>query len=389
MTSKLLEYIGFDNLKDYSIEIFDFYLKPIRFFRKFSKKDLAEKILQTIYYCIILIALGYILIEEITIKELAKATIFEISALIGIIITLSTSELIVSKIKKKKPRIVDLIFFAIIAKLLIAPFQVVFYGMFLNYENYNYFFISNLIILFLTLYILFFSAIIFNKRKKYSLIQIILNLLIINILFFTINKISLDNFSTFEYGYSDRIMEERLKKGLYLKEIYTVPTHKTLVFGENINPEVFYLFSTPFDTISKGGIERQNKFKENIKYNLNVLDTLKLKSKRNQAFFKKIEKLNRSLDSTVNQDITTELENIKVDKIIEANNYVKQDSSSAYKEWIFKVPNKIEELNLEILEEQLDLENKAKNSVYPLIIMNYLYPLVNKSKKTHPNNGYK
>ena len=79
MTNKLLEYIGFDNLKDYTIEVFDFYLKPINFYKNFSKKDLAEKILQTIYYCIIVIALGYILIEEITIKELAKATIFEIS----------------------------------------------------------------------------------------------------------------------------------------------------------------------------------------------------------------------------------------------------------------------------------------------------------------------
>ena len=91
MTNKLLEYIGFENLKKYSIDILDFYFKPKKFYGKFFKKELSEKIIQTIYYSILIVALGYVLVEDTTIKELVKALLYELSALFWIIVSLGFS----------------------------------------------------------------------------------------------------------------------------------------------------------------------------------------------------------------------------------------------------------------------------------------------------------
>jgi len=296
MTNKLLEYIGFENLKKYSIDILDFYFKPKKFYGKFFKKELSEKIIQTIYYSILIVALGYVLVEDTTIKELVKALLYELSALFWIIVSLGFSELLISKIRKKKPRLQNIIFFAILAKILIAPLQLTFFGMFLFKENYNYLFLSNLVVLLLTFYIFFYSATLFNSKNKFILLNILTNLIFINLLIFISAKLSIDDYTDYEYPYGDRIMVERFKKGNNLEEIYAVPTHKIFYIFEDKNPELFYLFSTPLDTISSGSMERTIEFKKNIKYNLSILDTVNWKFGRNGRFFKDIKLLNKNLE---------------------------------------------------------------------------------------------
>ena len=391
MINKLLEYIGFENFKEYSIDILDFYFKPKKFYKKFFVKDLPEKILQIIYYSILIIALGYILIDDITIKELAKATLYELLALFWIIISLVLSELIISKLKSKKPRIQNIILFTILAKLLIAPLQLVFFGMFLFKENYNYLFLSNLIVLLLTIYIFFFSAILFNSKNKFILLNIALNLIFINFLIFFVGKLSMDDYAEYEYPYGDRIITERLKKGNVLEEIYTVPTHKIFYLFENKNPELFYLFSTPFDTISTGSQERSRIFKKNITYNLTVLDSTKLKFKRNEKFFNDITKLNKKMDSALNQDLSKIFDKLNVEDITEASQIIDEDSVPLYKKWVVKFSEQIIHLNDSILYQQLELEELSRKTNYPIKIQSYLFPFAywNKQEKTHPNPVYK
>lgn len=386
MINKLLEYIGFDNLKEYSIDILDFYFKPKKFYKKFFVKELPEKILQIIYYSILIIALGYILIENITIKELAKVTLYELSTLFWIILSLVLSELLISKFKKKKPRIQNIIFFTILAKLLIAPLQLVFFGMFLFKENYNYLFLSNLVVLLLTVYIFFYSAILFNSKNKFILLNIASNLIFINLLIFLVGKISMDDYTEYEYPYGDRIMTERFKKGNVLKEIYTVPTHKIFYLFENKNDELFYLFSTPFDTISTGSQERSRIFKQNINYNLAVLDSTKLKFKRNEQFFDDITVLNKKMDSALNQELTVIFDKINVDDITEMFQVIDEDSIPLYKKWVVKFPKEIIDLNDSILNQQLELEERSRKTNYPIQIQSYLIPLAywNKREKNAP-----
>ena len=105
MIDKFIDYIGKEKLSNYTLEIIDCYFKPAQFFKRFSSKKLKEKIVQTIFYIILVIGLGYALISDITVRELTKAVLYEVASLFWIIIILMLSEIIIAKIRKKKPDI--------------------------------------------------------------------------------------------------------------------------------------------------------------------------------------------------------------------------------------------------------------------------------------------
>lgn len=386
MIDKFIDYIGIEKLSNYTLEIIDCYFKPAKFFKKLSSKKLKEKIVQTIFYAILVIGLGYALISDITIRELTKVVLYEIASLFWIFVILIFSEIIIAKIRKKKPRYQDIIFFPIIIKLLIAPLQLIFFGIFISNENYNYFLLSNLVIFGLTIYVLFISAFIFHSKKRFITLNIVLNFILINIIFYFTNFISLDDYSTYEYPYVDRIMKERFDKSVTLKEFYTIPDYRVLhIFNKN-DARVFYLLSSPYDTVSSGTIKRTIEYRTNIKKNILILDTLELKYKRNKDFFNKLKILCKKIDSTSTNKGIIDLDKIKEKEIVEASKIIDKDSTELYKEYVLELPNKIAFLNAELVKEQIELENLSSNSIKPLRALDYLYPLLmlNESKKNAP-----
>ena len=198
---KISDYIGIERFLSLLEELFNFYLKPFSFFENFFNKERKEKLIQLFVYSLLLIAVGYITIDDITIRELAKGILAEIAFTFLICLVLVISDFLVSIVAKKKNNSENIIYFVLLAKLLIGPFQVVFFALFVSYENYNYFFIANLICLYLYIYVLLFSARVFNKLKRYILLTVLLNLLILNLFEFSINKLKIDNYSTFESEY--------------------------------------------------------------------------------------------------------------------------------------------------------------------------------------------
>ena len=279
-----------------------------------------------------------------------------------------------------------MIFFPIIIKLLIAPLQLIFFGVFINNENYNYFLLSNLVIFGLTIYVLFISAFIFYSKKKFIALNIVLNFILINIIFYVTNFISLDDYSSYEYPYIDRIMKERVDNSVNLKEFYTIPDYRVLHLFNKNDARVFYLLSSPYDTVSSGTIERTIEYRTNIKKNILILDTLELKYKRNQDFFNKLKFLCKKIDSTTTNKQVIDLDKITKKEIIEASKIIDKDSAELYKEYVIELPNNIAYLNAELVKEQIELENLSSNSIKPLRALDYLYPLLmfNESKKNAP-----
>lgn len=391
MIGKFIDYVGFENLLSYLIEVGDFYFKPKQFFKTFSKKLLKEKLIQIFFYAILIIGLGFVLISDTTVKKLVKALLYEIGALFWIIIVLLLSEFLISRFRRKKPELESIIFFPILVKLLLAPFQLIFFGLFITYENYNYFFLSNLVILLLTLYILIGSGYIFYSKKRFICLFIISNLILINIIHFALTALSLDNYSTYEYPYVDVIMKERFEKAENLSEFYTTPQYKVLEIYEDNNALVYYLLSNPFDSIATGSVDHFIEYKSNIRNDIKILDTLELNYTRNKKFYGDIENLYKKIDSLTNFNDVIDLNKIKPKEIEEASIIIDKDSTELYKQYILNISPSISVLNYKLIENEIELENLSSNSAIPFRFLEFLYPFAKfyKNPKTHPNGYHK
>lgn len=370
---KISDYIGIERFLSLLEELFNFYLKPFSFFENFFNKERKEKLIQLFVYSLLLIAVGYITIDDITIRELAKGILAEIAFTFLICLVLVISDFLVSIVAKKKNNSENIIYFVLLAKLLIGPFQVVFFALFVSYENYNYFFIANLICLYLYIYVLLFSARVFNKLKRYILLTVLLNLLILNLFEFSINKLKIDNYSTFESEYYiDHILRERLEKGKYLKYPYSTPVYRVLMTTEN-NSYSHFVFATPFDTIASGSPKDTWDYINGLQSNMKILDTMKvnLKFKRNLEFFEKISTLYQATDSLL-REIDPDISKIKIERT-EIGKI--ENSNERYTAYYLSVPKRISKLNIELLKEEIELEKISKSAMLPLRIINYFYPV--------------
>ena len=247
--------------------------------------------------------------------------------------------------------------------------------MFINYENYNFFFLSNLVVLGLYFYILIFSARIFNSDLKLIIFRIVLNLSILNLLIGFIHLVSLDNFSTFDssFNYTDHILKERLEKSEILEDPYKVPSHMVLYKSKNERSIAHLLYTTPFDTTSTGSFEETEKYRENIRKNLAVLDTMinNLKFKRNKEFYHILLNINKLADSISAIKVIEYTEN----EIAEQTVYMNPDSTEFMQEIIIQIPDKIQVLNTELALNEIQLEEKSNTGIMPLLISSYFLPI--------------
>ncbi|MFP8490010.1 hypothetical protein ACKGJO_13055 [Gracilimonas sp. Q87] len=383
---KILEYVGFERLLKFIKELPIFYLKPKSFFKKFFQKDFEEKFLQVLFYIMLLIFLGYFTIENITLREMIKFMIFELASLFTIVLILSVSALTISKFTPVSFSLEKVTFFSILAKILIAPFQIVFFGLFVSFENYNYYFAHNLIVLILYLYIFFYSANIFYSRLRHIVAGISLNLLFLNILIMGISSLSIDDYTTFESPYYvDQIMKERIEKGEPIKNYFKYPTHRVLI-KENGKTIPYYTFQVPLDTIASGSIEESLEYRQNIKRNIGVLKSIQdsLKFQRNETFFKKSLSLYQNIDSLLSINYLEYTEN-DIEKVTV---YVEEKSEKElFQEILLPLPDDIESEMYRLAMSQQELNKTSYYSTIPLALVQYFTPvsfLINESS----NNSF-
>jgi len=373
LLDKISDYIGIEKFLSLLEELFNFYLKPFSFFEKFFIKKRKEKLIQLFVYTLLLIAIGYITIDDITIRELAKGILAEIAYTLLICLVLVISDLLVSKVAKRKNNSENIIYFVLLAKLLIGPFQVVFFALFVTYENYNFFFLANLVCLFLNIYVLLFSARVFNKLKRYILLSVLFNLIILNLFELSIYKLKIDNYTTFESEYYiDHILRERLEKGKDLKYPYSTPVYRVLMKTNNTSYSHF-VFATPMDTIASGSPKDTWDYIAGLQLNMKFLDTMKLnlRFKRNKEFFDKISSLYQATDSLL-KEIDQDISKVKIERT-EVGKF--ENSSEMYTAYYLSVPKRISQLNLELLKDEIELEKISKSAMLPLRIINFFYPV--------------
>lgn len=372
---KFIDYIGFDKIFSFLQELILFYTKPAKFFRIFFSNSLKHRITQTTFYALLLIGIGYLLIDESTIRYLLKALISELSLLIFTFIILFLSDYITSKIQKQANNAEKIIFYIILVKLLIGPFQLVFFGLFTSYENYNLYFLANVVVLVHFIYIFIISAIIINHKIKYIILSILLNMVISNIFMFADSFITIDDFSTFESPYyTDPILKERFKTDeLVPFADYKIPSHIVIYNSNDKNEFYYFLFTTPSDSVCRGSFETSVAYRKNIKLNLAKLDTIipNLKYKRNKDHFDILFALDKSIDSLMSKrTISYSKRDIcKHDIYYQKNPYKKYVRSYVF------VTDRISQLNTKLINDQYETLKASVNSKTPLDMIMYFYPI--------------
>jgi hypothetical protein len=372
---KIAEYIGFDKTLRFIEELGEFYLRPLRFFNRFFLLQFKDKLIQTGFYAFLVLGLAYICIEDISIKELLRTLVIELSTLVITFGLLSVGEFVISRIQKNKPRYQSILFFVILVKLLIAPFQIIFFGLFLTKENYNFFFLANCAFVILIFYVLFFSARIFHLKKRYILLNIFINIIMFNLAVVVSEKFTLDSYSTLEHSaFTDEILTERLKKSEPLLEPYKVPTHHVLYKQNKHMVGSHFLFSTLFDSICKGDFGSSETYQKNIQKNLHILDTLipNLQFQRNKEFYAISKRLHIAIDSVLNLNVVTYTEK----DITKTTVYLEKDSSEMYTETIVSIPKILHDLNYKLYLNELEIENISTQAALPLDVMEYLTPVI-------------
>ena len=368
---KIFDAVSFEKILQYLSEVIDFYFRPIRFFNNFFSKTSKEKFIQFIFYSILILLLGFVLIETITIRELTKALLFELATSVTVIIILSLSNLIISKIQKSKFEIEKIVYFVFLVKILLAPFQVIFFGLFIAYENYNFFFFQNLVVLCLYIYVYAFSGKIFHYKFNLFLLSIFLNLLFINTMLLVRHKLSIDTFSTFENPYfTDQILRERLVKKELISDFYKIPNYRAVFKNDQLYSLSFVISSNPFGSIASASVERTENFRATLLNNISILETINnsIQFERNRVFFEIALSKFRMIDNLYSMTTFSEDE---IQKVIAYD-----DSIEVMRWYMVSGSNDIARLNNELLMNQYKMQTISYFALLPLKIVQYTQPIL-------------
>lgn len=373
MWNEIKEFVGIGKILELLSELPRFYFKPKLFFQYFFQKENKEKVIQLVVYSFFIILLGYVSIEDADWKFLIKALLYETFALITLIIVLWLANRATALLGGKRIETEDIVLFSILIKLLIAPFQILFFGLFIFHENYNYFFIQNLVILLLYFYYLVFSSYIFQDKLKFVVANIVANILILNIILGVQKLVSIDNYYASESPYTeDQILKERVDLGKDISDYYSVPSHRILYKMKEGNLSHF-LITHPLDTISRGNFEESESYHKSLKEKIPLLDSMIEQSNfiRNQEFFKETKSLYISIDSLMDKKVIE-----YTSKDIEKNTvHMSSDSKMLYNELHIRTPDYIQINAYKLLEQQIDLERNSYYAFLPLIISEYFVPI--------------
>jgi hypothetical protein len=169
------------------------YYRPLYFFNKIFQKSSKEKLTLSLFYFSIPSILYYIF-SNLSIKEVLRQSIIEISALIIAFCILNFTRIIIKKKYQIEFKSENIFYFLVITKALSLPFQIIFFIIFNFSEKYEFLFIHNLVLPFLGIFIFIFSNKFFYIQLKYIIIGAILNITFFNIFLFTLDKINFDEY---------------------------------------------------------------------------------------------------------------------------------------------------------------------------------------------------
>lgn len=190
-----IEIFGKEKIFEWLFLLPNFYYRPLYFFKRIFEKSSKEKLTLSLFYFSIPTIIYYIF-SNLSIKEVLKQCIIEISALIIAFCILNFTRIILNKKFQIKFKSENIFYFLIITKALSLPFQTIFFFIFNFSEKYEFLFLHNLVLPFLVIFIFIFSNKLFYLQLKYVIIGTILNIIFFNTFLVTLDKIKFDEYLT-------------------------------------------------------------------------------------------------------------------------------------------------------------------------------------------------
>jgi hypothetical protein len=292
-----IEIFGKEKIFEWIFFVPNFYYRPLYFFRDIFKKSSKEKLTISLFY-ISIASLLYYIFTNLTIKEVIQQTIIEVLVLIVSFSILNTTRLLIKWIDRTNLKAEDIFYFLLITKALSLPIQTIFFVIFNFSEKYEFLFVHNLLLVFLILFIIIFSNLIFYKYIKCKILGIVLNILFFNIFLIALDRINFDEYLTdFKLILqTDEINDEFNLKisscdSLWMK----CPKNKFLVVS-NSDAQVFSLYTfkensqSTIPNITSESINEDQNFKKGIlqKIEEDSLINYKFRFKRNKFYNEKL-----------------------------------------------------------------------------------------------------
>lgn len=319
-----------NNIVSWSKELFIFFIQPKKFFINFNNKIKDEQLKQLIYYIILNLIIVFIVADYTKINEPIK-TFFSI--LFFSFPFLITNSLIFFILSKKTFSLWKIVSFLLLTLTILTIPMIIFMKIFIDNENYSFYFLSNLCAVIMLLYMLFLIWHILLQSTLKIFLGYTLNILFLNLLVFFIGFIFQDSYS--KDSSLDPIVNEFNSIGSKIKNVNGKPysyIERVNILEDGIQKEISYNVNGKIEYYDITDIAFiKNTLLQNVNYIDSTIPTLTFE--RNKSAYSDLSKyfglMNSYFDNTpcdtclqryqiINRDIDSTIIDIKLEYIIDS-----------------------------------------------------------------------
>lgn len=273
----------FDNIS----KIYDLLFHPRKFWADYNTLSFSEKWFQFICYATVFALFVWWSHVDLSVPEIGKIVIGELVSLVVLFIIIYFANVLVDHSLKEK--IINVIVYCCYVKLIAAIPVIISIKLSHVTESYFYLALGFIFGFIIDLYLYFISAFVFQKGRKKVILAFLLTLVMVNI--FDGLYIA-SGFRGSNHGdYDDFLFLERKEYKRSLKiDVYSIPFY---VCNYESKDSVWYLYTSPFDSIARRIYIDDNKYMNDLQADKDSIDgIIKIcKFDSNKDYFKTLSNL--------------------------------------------------------------------------------------------------
>lgn len=305
---KWLKWISDLKISNHFKEISNFFFHPNKFWTHYDSLLNKDRVIQLTTYASLYILIFLLSTANHCFWDGMHVLLMELLGILPFVLCVVLAVVVAQFSIPDKAIINKSILLCIYSYCLFIPFQILFLSLFYNSENYLFYALACVVSIIAEIFVVLVSLRIFVDSIKGKIVYICAVLC-----FFTILDLSMDKlgFVSKSSNFKDVVTQERFELGKSIKNPYTIPTH--VISHEN--EAIFYLYSSPIDSIAVHKYSEELYFEE---LNTDIDSLLRIiprtRYKTNREFF------------TSMYIIKKQIKYINDNKSYEANPVIKRDT---------------------------------------------------------------
>lgn len=267
----LKEIISLEDLYQFLKQSLIFYIKPRSYFKWLFSQTGEIQFKNSVYLFLLLSAFLYLFTDKQNFKIILGVSLLDVALCLISTVIIFCSNYFSSE--REFSGFKNTFLFVFNSKFLLAPIYIIPYLGFIKTENYNFYFVVNVCFTYTFLFILAYSAMIFNQKIKNIIKVLLSNLLIFNLLLLLFGLFSLDWEINSKYSsfLADPIYNEYKSCSSKLKTTDTIVVNKIINYYSGSRKETILMLTTISDSLCHGSMASTESYVENLKKDLDVL----------------------------------------------------------------------------------------------------------------------